>query len=90
MPVIQDFFKRYLPVVKADEGEEEELVDPQKVLREQCSQEVKCSNFQEKLTTCNNRVNSRSNTEETCLEELLDYVQCVDHCVAKTLFSKLK
>ncbi|XP_050444641.1 cytochrome b-c1 complex subunit 6, mitochondrial [Cataglyphis hispanica] len=90
MPVIQDFFKRYLPIVKADEGEEEELVDPQKVLREQCSQEVKCSNLQEKLNTCNDRVNSRSNTEETCLEELLDYVQCVDHCVAKTLFSKLK
>ncbi|XP_070156835.1 cytochrome b-c1 complex subunit 6, mitochondrial [Polyergus mexicanus] len=90
MPVIQDFFKRYLPIVKADEGEEEELVDPQKVLREQCAQEVKCSNLQEKLTTCNDRVNSRSNTEETCLEELVDYVQCVDHCVAKTLFSKLK
>lgn len=33
MSNIQDFFKRYLPVVKADEGEEEELVDPQKVLR---------------------------------------------------------
>lgn len=33
MPVIQDFFKRYLPIVKADEGVEEELVDPQKVLR---------------------------------------------------------
>lgn len=32
---IQNFFKRYLPVVKADEGEEEEeeLVDPQTVLR---------------------------------------------------------
>lgn len=88
MPVI-DFLKRYLPIVKADEGEEE-LVDPQKVLREQCSQEEKCSNLQQKLTTCNNRVNSRSHTEETCLEELVDYVQCVDHCVAKTLFSKLK
>lgn len=33
MSNIQDFFKRYLPTVKADEGEEEELVDPQKVLR---------------------------------------------------------
>jgi hypothetical protein len=33
MSIIQDFFKRYLPTVKADEGEEEELVDPQKVLR---------------------------------------------------------
>lgn len=33
MSIIQDFLKRHLPVVKADEGEEEELVDPQKVLR---------------------------------------------------------
>lgn len=33
MTFIQEFFKRYLPAVKADEGEEEELVDPQKVLR---------------------------------------------------------
>lgn len=33
MSNIKDFFKRYLPVVKANEGEEEELVDPQKVLR---------------------------------------------------------
>lgn len=89
MPII-DFFKRYLPIVKADEGEEEELVDPQKILREQCSKEEKCSNLQQKLTTCNDRVNSRSHTEETCLEELIDYVQCVDHCAAKTLFSKLK
>jgi len=89
MSIVQDFFKRYLPVVKADD-EDEELVDPQKVLREQCSQEVKCTNLQEKLNTCTDRVNSRSNTEETCLEELLDYVQCIDHCVAKTLFSKLK
>ncbi|KAL0101564.1 hypothetical protein PUN28_019002 [Cardiocondyla obscurior] len=90
MADIQNFFKRYLPVVKADEGEEEELVDPQTVLREQCNQESKCVNFKGKLDTCNDRVNSRSNTEETCLEELIDYVQCVDHCVAKTLFTKLK
>lgn len=46
--------------------------------------------LQEKLNTCNDRVNSRTKTEETCLEEILDYVQCVDHCVAHTLFSKLK
>lgn len=32
MSNIQNFFKRYLPIVKADEGEEE-LVDPQTVLR---------------------------------------------------------
>lgn len=78
-----------MPTVKADD-EEEELVDPQKILREQCQQLPKCASLQEKLNTCNDRVTSRSNTEETCLEEMIDYVECVDHCAAKTLFSKLK
>ncbi|EFN77372.1 cytochrome b-c1 complex subunit 6, mitochondrial [Harpegnathos saltator] len=90
MSFIQNFFKRQLPVVNAEEEAEQELVDQQQVLRDKCSKEAKCHSLQEKLNTCNDRVNSRSNTEETCLEELIDYVECVDHCVAKTLFSKLK
>ncbi|KAG7197963.1 hypothetical protein KM043_016198 [Ampulex compressa] len=89
MSFFRAFVDSFIPVLKADD-EEEELVDPQKVLREECAKEQKCVNMREKLDTCNDRVNSRSNTEETCLEEILDYVQCVDHCVAKTLFSKLK
>ncbi|CAK9807013.1 Cytochrome b-c1 complex subunit 6, mitochondrial [Anthophora quadrimaculata] len=87
MSLLQDFFKRYIPIVKADD---EELIDPQKLLREKCSRQPKCAAMQEKLETCNQRVNSRSKTEETCFEELIDYVQCVDHCVSETLFSKLK
>ncbi|KOC69333.1 Cytochrome b-c1 complex subunit 6, mitochondrial [Habropoda laboriosa] len=87
MSFLQDFFKRYIPIVKADD---EELIDPQKLLREKCSLKPKCAAMQEKLETCNQRVNSRSKTDETCFEELIDYVQCVDHCVADTLFSKLK
>lgn len=59
-------------------------------LQEKCADRPKCANIQEKLTACNDRVNSKSKTEETCLEELIDYVECVDHCVAETLFSKLK
>ncbi|XP_051159564.1 cytochrome b-c1 complex subunit 6, mitochondrial-like [Leptopilina boulardi] len=90
MAFIQNFFDRIIPVVKADEGDDDELVDPQKVLRETCSQQKKCRELQDRLTTCNDRVNSRKNTEETCMEELVDLVQCVDHCVSKTLFSKLK
>ena len=89
MSFLESFFKRYIPTVKA-EDEEAELVDPQKVLREKCADRPKCANIQEKLTACNDRVNSKSKTEETCLEELIDYVECVDHCVAETLFSKLK
>lgn len=38
----------------------------------------------EKLSTCNDRVSSRSSTEETCTEELFDYLHCVDHCVSKS------
>ncbi|KAL2731441.1 hypothetical protein V1478_004986 [Vespula squamosa] len=88
MSFIQNFIRNFVPKVKADE-EEEELVDPQTVLREECSAK-NCEKLKEILNTCNDRVNSRKQTEETCLEELVDYVQCVDHCVAKTLFSKLK
>ncbi|XP_017755571.1 PREDICTED: cytochrome b-c1 complex subunit 6, mitochondrial [Eufriesea mexicana] len=87
MYFLQDFLKRYMPIVKA---EEEELIDPQKVLRERCSKQSTCADLQKQLDTCNNRVNSKTQTEETCMEELLDYVECVDHCVAKTLFSKLE
>ncbi|XP_012273710.1 cytochrome b-c1 complex subunit 6, mitochondrial [Orussus abietinus] len=83
------FVRRFFPTVRADD-DDGELVDPQKVLREQCSKKSNCSSLQQKLNTCNDRVNSRTKTEETCLEELIDYVQCVDHCVAKTLFTKLK
>ncbi|XP_008545652.1 cytochrome b-c1 complex subunit 6, mitochondrial [Microplitis demolitor] len=89
MSFLQNFVGRFVPRVKADD-EDAELVDPQKVLREKCSQEPKCVKFQERLTTCNNRVNSRKKTEETCLEELIDYVNCVDHCASHDLFSKLK
>lgn len=87
MSFFQNLLKRYVPTVKADE---DEIVDPQQVLREKCAAEAKCASLQEKLDTCNDRVNSRTQTEETCLEELIDYVECVDHCVAKTLFTKLK
>lgn len=59
-------------------------------LQEACTKLPKCKSFQDKLNTCNDRVNSRTKTEETCLEELIDYVGCIDHCAAKVLMSKLK
>ncbi|CAG5076743.1 Similar to UQCRH: Cytochrome b-c1 complex subunit 6, partial [Cotesia congregata] len=89
MSFLQSFMARFVPVVKASD-EDAELVDPQKVLREKCQEQPKCVKFQERLSTCNDRVNSRTKTEETCLEELIDYVSCVDHCVSHDLFSKLK
>jgi hypothetical protein len=36
----------------------------------------------EKLNTCNSRVSSKTKTAETCVEEMIDYMHCVDHCVS--------
>ncbi|CAH2007523.1 unnamed protein product [Acanthoscelides obtectus] len=77
-----------LPSVKAQE--EEELVDPQDVLREKCRDTEHCKHLAEKYQACNDRVNSRSQTTETCVEELFDLLHAVDHCVTKDLMSKLK
>lgn len=44
----------------------------------------------EKYEACNERVRSRSQTTETCVEELFDMLHAVDHCVTPKLFPKLK
>ncbi|XP_066257624.1 cytochrome b-c1 complex subunit 6, mitochondrial [Euwallacea similis] len=88
------FFDRFfpkLPTVKAQEDEEEaDLVDPQAVLREKCSETSHCKSLAEKYQACNDRVRSRSQTAETCVEELFDLLHAVDHCVTAELFTKLK
>jgi ubiquinol-cytochrome c reductase subunit 6 len=73
-----------------EEEEEEDLVDPQDTLKDKCTNKPECMALKEKLDECNARVESRSRTTETCVEELIDFMHCVDHCVSKTLFSKLK
>merc|ERR1711872_1194928 len=75
-----------------EEGEEEdeELVDPMEAIKDACINGHHCSSFKEKFETCNDRVTSREQTEETCSEELFDLLHCVDHCMSKPLFSKLK
>ncbi|XP_055641063.1 cytochrome b-c1 complex subunit 6, mitochondrial [Toxorhynchites rutilus septentrionalis] len=80
-------FQSFFPSVKA---QEEDIIDPQTVLREKCAQEGHATHLYEKYQACNDRVNSRSQTTETCVEELFDYMHELDHCVNKTLFSKLK
>ncbi|VVC93133.1 cytochrome b-c1 complex subunit 6, mitochondrial-like [Leptidea sinapis] len=83
---------KVIPVVKAEEEqvEEEELVDPQTELRETCSQKPDAQAAWSKYQECNDRVNSRSNTLETCEEELIDYCEVLDKCVNKDLFKRLK
>lgn len=80
-------FLSFLPTVKA---QEEDIVDPQTVLREKCAEHGNAPRLFEKYQACNDRVNSKSQTTETCVEELFDYLHELDHCVNKTLFSKLK
>lgn len=68
---------------------EENLVDPQTTLRSKCD-ESKCQATRLRYEQCNERVSQKTETTETCAEELVDFFSCVDHCVAKTLFNELK
>ncbi|XP_017066173.1 cytochrome b-c1 complex subunit 6, mitochondrial [Drosophila eugracilis] len=77
------------PVVEADD-DGDELVDPQTTLREKCQEKGHIKSLYDKYQECNDRVNSKSKTTETCVEELYDFVAELDHCVAHKLFSKLK
>lgn len=77
--------------VQAQNEEEEELKDPQEWLKANCSKPGKCGYLKDLLLKCNERVNSRERTRETCEQELYDFVGCVDHCVVKkNLFAFLK
>lgn len=69
---------------------DEEIVDPLGVRREKCQQDPKCAKLKLRLDKCTKRVNKKPDTEETCFEEIIDYVNCVDHCAMHGLFSKLK
>lgn len=71
--------------------EEEEMVCPQEKLRDDCrAKDHHVAELLEKYNNCNERVNAKTKTSETCEEELFDYIHALDHCVAKTLWKKLK
>uniref|UniRef100_A0A1A9X4E8 Ubiquinol-cytochrome C reductase hinge domain-containing protein n=1 Tax=Glossina brevipalpis TaxID=37001 RepID=A0A1A9X4E8_9MUSC len=74
---------------KAEEEEEEELKDPMEELREECSNQEHISKLYDILNECNDRVNSKTETKETCEQELFDFLQERDDCVSKTLFDHL-
>lgn len=58
------------------------LQDPLTTVREQCEQSEKCAKARERLELCDERVSSRSHTEEDCTEELFDFLHARDHCVS--------
>lgn len=59
------------------------LQDPLTTVREQCEQLEKCVKARERLELCDERVSSRSHTEEDCTEELFDFLHARDHCVSQ-------
>ena len=50
-------------------------------IREQCKTGSDCVRLAQVLEECNERVKSRSNTDETCHQEVIDFMHAVDHCV---------
>merc|ERR1712034_155476 len=72
------------------EEDEEEPVDPLDTLRERCASSIKCQKAMARFEECESRVKSKSNTEEKCTEEILDFFHCQDYCMAKDLFNQLK
>lgn len=69
---------------------EEEIVDPLSVRREKCRDEEKCKKLKARLDKCTSRVTNTKGTSETCFEEVIDLVNCIDHCAMHGLFTKLK
>ena len=57
--------------------------DPIDPIREACEAKPEAQKYFAKLEECNSRVESRSQTEEQCAEELYDYIHKVDHCVSR-------
>ena len=64
------------------------LQDPQAKLRESCQAKKECCELMGKLNSCNERVRSKTKTAETCVEEMIDWMHCVDHCVSKLLIEQ--
>lgn len=78
----RELFDTYPLQYLQEEEEEEEAIDHQEVLKEKCAETPKCTKLHDLLDSCNERVESKTNTAETCVEELMDFVHCVDHCVS--------
>ncbi|AWP11012.1 putative cytochrome b-c1 complex subunit 6 mitochondrial-like [Scophthalmus maximus] len=78
------------PEDEEEEEEEEDMVDPMETMRQKCEEIEHCVHTRERLEQCENRVGSRSATEEDCTEELFDFLHARDHCVAHKLFHSVK
>ena len=56
--------------------------DPQDTKKESCSASSECAAVKARLDDCTARISSNGSTDETCEEELFDFLHCVDACVS--------
>lgn len=79
-------------LLQSEEADEDDgdMEDPQKKLKQSCRGTEICASMLQELEECNDRVNGKKLTKETCEQELYDLFHCVDRCVAKDLFKFLK
>ena len=73
-----------------DDEDEEDPEDPYETNRTRCAETKQCADLMAIFEQCEERVSSKSQTEETCSQEILDFFHCQDHCAAKGVFAKLK
>merc|ERR1711957_465819 len=66
-----------------DEDEEDEMVDPLEVVRAQCNENAEGRVLASELKKCTERVEADDETEETCTQELFDFLTARDICVGK-------
>merc|ERR1711974_171097 len=73
-----------------DEDDEEEMVDPLEVVREQCNSNPTGKALAAELQKCTERVEADEETEETCTQELFDFLDARDKCVGAQFKSIVK
>merc|ERR1711970_1322123 len=71
-----------------DDEDEEEMVDPLETHRAICNAKPAGVAFAAELQKCTERVEADEETEETCTQELFDFLLHRDHCV-KDKFSQI-
>lgn len=59
-------------------------------MRDACAEKPECVKLFQELETCNQRVNSRTKTEEICVQELFDFLECRDKCVSSVCWLVFK
>ena len=57
--------------------------DPHETAKERCQERSECVSLKDKLDECNTRVEGKTRTSETCVEEIIDWLHCVDECVSR-------